>query len=1054
MASITEVSIKRPLLITVIFVTLILFGFVSYKTLNYNLFPKFDIPVIMVQTTYRGAASDEVESSVTKPIEDAVSAIEGVKMISSTSQESISLITVELNSGTDAIMAQLDAERKINQVKAALPEDADDPVVSRVSLDDLPILSLSITSGALSQTDLYEFIDLQVKPLLTNVPGVAQVNIIGGNEREIEVSLDNAKLYTYNISSAVVNQIIAGSGVSYPAGNVKSSDTRFSLRLDAKLKQVEDLRNLVIREDEDGSRILLKDVATVTDAQTESTTLNRINGKPAIGIQILKQTDANAVSVSQGAKAKLKEIKETFKSKEFDYEIASDQSLYTLASADAVMHDLYLAIIIVGLIMVLFLHSLRSSLFVLIAIPSAMIPTFMLMWAFGFSLNLMTLMALSLVVGILVDDSIVVLENIYRHLEMGKSKRIAALEGRKEIGFTAMAITLVDVVVFLPLALSGGLIGNILKEFSLVIVFSTLMSLFVSFTLTPLLASRWGRLEVLDKNTLWGKINLGFESIIDGFKRGYASVLTWSLGHKRYVIVGVIVLFFGAIALFPAGFIGASFIGNADRGELAIQLDLAPENTLEQTNQIVAQVENIVLSHPEVVKVFSNVGTQSGEMSSNASSNSNLAEITVTLVNKKARTFSTDDFGQMMRDTISKIPGVSINIQPVGMMGGSQTPIIIAVKGTNIDSVRAGAAIVKEIVVKTPGSDFVQYSTKSPKTEVAINIDRDKMSALGIGIPDVGSAVQLAFQGNNNTKYKDRGEEYGINVMFDKSDKQNIESVRNLTIRNTRGGIVRLTDFATITEVVGQSVLERTDRLTSIKINSAAVGRESGTIVADVQESLKSVRMPEGVVIDYLGDAQNQGDAFGSLGLAMGIGILLVYLIMVALYESVVYPFVVLFSIPVAFIGSFLALALTMNSMTIFAILGLIMLLGLVSKNAILIVDFTNHLKAQGMTVKEALIEAGKERVRPILMTTLAMVFGMLPIALASSEGAEVKNGMAWVIIGGLTSSMLITLVLVPSVYMIIEGWRIRVNRMFTKRKLKKQGEPMPIEIIEPTSVN
>jgi HAE1 family hydrophobic/amphiphilic exporter-1 len=1054
MASITEVSIKRPLLITVIFVTLILFGFVSYKTLNYNLFPKFDIPVIMVQTTYRGAASDEVESSVTKPIEDAVSAIEGVKMISSTSQESISLITVELNSGTDAIMAQLDAERKINQVKAALPEDADDPVVSRVSLDDLPILSMSITSGALSQTDLYEFIDLQVKPLLTNVPGVAQVNIIGGNEREIEVSLDNAKLYTYNISSAVVNQIIAGSGVSYPAGNVKSNDTRFSLRLDAKLKQVEDLRNLVIREDEDGSRILLKDVATVTDAQTESTTLNRINGKPAIGIQIMKQTDANAVSVSQGTKEKLKEIKETFKSKEFEYEIASDQSLYTLASADAVMHDLYLAIIIVGLIMVLFLHSLRSSLFVLIAIPSAMIPTFMLMWAFGFSLNLMTLMALSLVVGILVDDSIVVLENIYRHLEMGKSKRVAALEGRKEIGFTAMAITLVDVVVFLPLALSGGLIGNILKEFSLVIVFSTLMSLFVSFTLTPLLASRWGRLEVLNKKTLWGKINLGFESIIDGFKRGYASVLTWALGHKRYIILGVIALFIGAIMLFPAGFIGASFIGNADRGELAIQLDLAPENTLEQTNQIVAQVENIVLSHPEVEKVFSNVGTQSGEMSSNASSNSNLAEITVTLVNKKARDFSTDDFGQMMRDTISKIPGVSINIQPVGMTGGSQTPIIIAVKGTNIDSVRVAAAIVKEIVVKTPGSDFVQYSTKSPKTEVAINIDRDKMSALGIGIPDVGSAVQLAFQGNNNTKYKDRGEEYGINVMFDKADKQNIESVRNLTIRNSRGGIVRLTDFASVTEVVGQSVLERTDRLTSIKINSAAVGRESGTIVADVQESLKGIKMPEGVVIDYLGDAQNQGDAFGSLGLAMGIGILLVYLIMVALYESIVYPFVVLVSIPVAFIGSFLALALTMNSMTIFAILGLIMLLGLVSKNAILIVDFTNHLKSQGMSVKEALIEAGKERVRPILMTTLAMVFGMLPIALASSEGAEVKNGMAWVIIGGLTSSMLITLVLVPSVYMIIEGWRVRVNRMFSRRKLKRTGEPSPMEIVEPTSVN
>lgn len=1039
MASITEVAIKRPLLITVIFVTLILFGFVSYKTLNYNLFPKFDIPVIMVQTVYPGAASDEVESSVTKPLEDAVSSIEGVDMLSSSSMEGVSMITVSLLSGTDAVQAQLDAERKINQIKSTLPEDVKDPVVSRFSMDDLPILSMSITSG-MSSTEMYDFVDLQLKPMLTNVPGVAQIKIIGGNEREIEVKLDNDKLYAYGLSSSAVYQIVSSSGVSYPAGNIKSDVSRFSLRLDAKLKRVEDLRNLIIRQNEDGSRILLKDVASVTDAQAESTTLNRINGKPGIGIQIMKQTDANAVSVAKGVKAKMAEVKELYKSKNFDYEIATDQSIYTLASADAVMHDLYLAVIIVGLVMILFLHSVRSSLFVLVAIPSAMIPTFMLMWAFGFSLNLMTLMALSLVVGILVDDSIVVLENIYRHLEMGKTKRVAALEGRSEIGFTAMAITLVDVVVFLPLAISGGLIGNILKEFSLVIVFSTLMSLFVSFTLTPLLASRWGRVEVLTKNTLWGRLNLFFESIIDKIKEVYIRILKWALGHKRWIIIGVIVLFFGAISLFPAGFIGAAFMQNADRGELSIQLDLAPDNTLEQTNQVVAQVEKIILAYPEVVKVFSNVGTQSGEASSNASANGNLAEITVTLVGKKEREFSSDDFGQMMRDTISKIPGIKINIQPVGMMGNSETPISIAVKGTNLDSVWAAANKVKEIVVKTPGTDFVQFSTKTPKTDISIDINREKMAALGVALPDVGAAVQLAFQGNDNTKYKDKGEEYNINLMLDKADKQNIESVRNMTVRNSRGAVVRLQDFATIKETEGQSVLQRTDRMTSIKINSAAVGRASGTIVDDIKKEIEKIQIPEGVELDYLGQAKNQGDAFGSLGLAMGIGILLVYLIMVALYESVVYPFVVLFSIPVAFIGSFLALALTMNSLTIFAILGLIMLLGLVSKNAILIVDFTNHLKAQGMGVKDALIEAGKERIRPILMTTLAMVFGMLPIALATGEGAEVKNGMAWVIIGGLTSSMLITLVLVPSVYMIIEGWRVKVNRFFSGRK-KKDGE-------------
>lgn len=1033
--SITELSIKRPLLITVIFVTLILFGFISYKTLNYNLLPKFETNVIMVQTTYRGAASDEVESSVTKPLEEAVSSIEGVDMISSSSQEGLSLITVTLKSGFDVINAQQDAERKVNQVKSRLPDDIDDPVVTRLSLDDLPILKVSATSK-IPQTELYDFIDLQVKPLLTNVAGVAQVNIIGGNEREIEVYLDNDKLQSYNISSAMVNQVIASSGVSYPAGNIKTDQSRFSLRLDAKLKKVEDIRNLIIRENANGSRILLKDVATVTDSQTEPSTLNRINGKPAIGIQIMKQTDANAVEVSAGAKEALAKIKASYPSKDFNYEVASDQSIYTLASADAVMHDLYLAIIIVGAVMVLFLHSLRSSLFVLVAIPSAMIPTFILMWVFGFSLNMMTLMALSLVVGILVDDSIVVLENIYRHLEMGKNKREAALEGRNEIGFTAMAITLVDVVVFLPLALAGGLIGNILKEFSLVIVFSTLMSLFVSFTLTPLLASRWGKLEILKKNTLWGKLNLGFESIIDRIRDTYISALTWSLDHKRYVFIGIIILFVGTFSLLSNGFVGASFIGNADRGELSIQLDLAPETPLVQTNQAVAKVEKMLLERPEVINVFSNVGTQASVVGN--SSNSNLAEITVTLVDKHSRKVSTDEFGQIMRDTISRIPGISVNIQPISATGNAQAPIQIAVKGTVTDDVVKAAAIVKQIVTKVPGTDYVKFSTKSPKTEVAINLDRDKMSKLGLGIPDVGSAVQLAFQGNNNTKYKDKGEEYGINIIFDKSDKQNIENVRNLTIRNSRGAIVKLTDFADITEIVGQSILERTDRLSSVKINSAAVGRPSGTIVEDIKKELAKTKLPEGVIIDYLGEAKNQGDAFGSLGLAMGIGILLVYLIMIALYESVVYPFVVLFSIPVAMIGAILALALTMNSFTIFAILGLVMLLGLVCKNAILIVDFTNHLKSEGMSTKEALIEAGKERLRPILMTTLAMVFGMLPIALASGAGAETKNGMAWVIIGGLTSSMILTLILVPAVYTVIEGWRVKVNKLFNINRNKK----------------
>lgn len=1033
MASITEVAIKRPLLITVVFVVLILFGFMSYKSLNYNLLPKFDIPVVLVQTIYPGASSDEVENSVTKHIEEAVSSLEGLKHLNSSSRESISIVTIELNQGVDAEKAQLDAERKISQIMKILPDDVDEPIVSRFSLDDLPIVRLTATSK-LSSTDMYDLIDLKVKPLLTNVPGVAQITLIGGTEREIEVKLDNEKLSAYNLNPSVVQTMIARGGMSFPAGNIQNEQSRFSLRLDAKITDIEALKNLIIREDVGGSKILLRDIATITDGQAEAITLNRINGRPGIGIQVLKQTDANTVTVSQGVKKKLEEVKERYKDVDFDYQIATDQSVYTLASADAVMHDLFLAIIIVAAVMVFFLHSLRSSMFVLVAIPSAMIPTFIMMWIFGFSLNLMTLMALSLVVGILVDDSIVVLENIYRHMEMGKHKRIAALEGRNEIGFTALSITLVDVVVFIPIALSGGLIGNILREFSLVVVFSTLMSLMVAFTLTPMLASRWGKLEHLTKNTLWGRANLWFEGILDSIRDIYVSMLKWSLNHKLITALIITTLFFSTVVLLPMkGFIGGTFMQPSDRAELSLQIDLSPEKTLSETNQVVSEIEAMLLRNPDVVKVFSNVGTQSGEVSSNAAANSNLAEITVQLVDKQKRSYSTDEFGLQIRDSLSKYPGLKLIVTPVGLMG-NDVPIQIAVKGTELDSVRKGASILFDIVKNVPGTDFVRYSTKSPKKDISIDINRDKASMYGLSVAEIGGSVQLAFQGNDNTKFKDKGEEYNINIMLDKADKYSIDNVRNLTIQNQKGSVVRLQDVAEIYEVDGQSVRERTDRMSSVKILSAASNdRSLGDIIQDIQTQLDKEQMPAGVEIRFMGSAENMQESMQSLLMSLGLGILLIYFIMVALYESVLSPFIVLFSIPVSFVGAFLALALTMQQLSVFAMLGLIMLLGLVAKNAILIVDFANHQMAEGKDVVDSLIEAGKERLRPIMMTTLAMVFGMLPIALASGDGAEVKNGMAWVIIGGLMSSMVLTVFLVPGVFYMFHN-----IKMFFRRKRKK----------------
>ncbi len=1042
--SISEIAVKRPLLVTTIFTVLILFGALSYQQLSYNLLPKFEANVISVVTTYRGASADEVETNVTKRIEDALSALEGLDRMTSTSQEGASSVIIQLKNGVNTTLAQQDAQRKIEQIINLLPDGADRPVLNKFSTDELPVLRMGVTAN-MSPTALYDLIDNDIKPQLSNVSGVGQISIIGGNEREIQVNVNAEKLRGYGVSIGQVSQAINAANASYPAGQLETRQAQYSIRFDASVQTVNRLRELIIARRTDGSQVLLKDVAEVVDASTKPTAINHINARPSIGLQIQKQSDANAVSVSQLAQVKITQLEKQHSNVGLKFNIASDQSVYTLASAHAVVEDMGLAVLIVSLVMLLFLHSFRSALFVLVALPSSMIPTFALMYLMGFSLNLMTLMALSLVVGILVDDSIVVLENINRHLEMGKDRRQAALDGRSEIGFTALAITLVDVVVFVPLAMTGGLIGNILREFALVVVFSTLMSLLVSFTLTPLLASRFGKIEVLNPKTLWGGLNLGFERFLDRLTNVYGGILVWVLGHKKWIFLAVVALMVGTISLVPAGFIGAAFMPQSDQGEMSVQIELAPTASIYQTNTVAQRAEQILLKHPEVINVFTNVGYSSNGLAT--ASNSNLADLNVKLIDKKQRTLSTEAFGQILKQEVSQIPGIKVTVSPVGIVGASQAPIMIAVKGTNLADIRKAAALVKQVTQSIPGTQDVKYSVKDPKPEVTVNLDREKMAQLGISASDVGLALQNAFRGNDQSKFKQNGNEYDILVSLDQFDRTQPSDVARLTFVNNAGKTFELSQFARVQEQVGESVLERIDRLSSITINAQVVGRPVGTVGTDIQTKMAKQKLPEGVSIQYLGQLQQQSDAFGSLGLALMIAILLVYFIMVALYESVVYPFVVLFSIPVALIGALLALALTMESLTVFSIVGMIMLLGLVAKNAILIVDFTNQLKAEGHDVVDALIEAGKERLRPILMTTLAMILGMLPIALASGAGAETKNGMAWVIIGGLSSSLVLTLLVVPSTYLMVD----RIIARFTKKKVSPK-KPQELEVAKAIS--
>lgn len=1034
---ITEISIKRPSLILVLFIVLTFIGLVSYSRLSYELLPKFSAPVVTISAVYPGASPNEVENTVTKKIEDAVSSMENVDKITSTSLEGVSVVTVQLFPSANVDIALQDAQRKVNSILGTLPEDVKTPSLGKFSIDDLPIMRLGV-SGKMGSTDLYDLVEQRIQPNLAKIPGVAQVSLIGGEEREIRINVDNDKLLAYNLSILQLQQLIESSNLDFPTGKIKSDNEQVLIRLAGKYTSLEEIRNLVVAY-KNGSPVKLSEVAEVQDSQKEATRINRIDLQNSIGIAIQKQSDANAVKVSELVRAELSEIEA---STGVTFSIAQDSSTYTLDAADAVIHDLILAVILVAAIMLLFLHSIRNSLIVMVAIPLSLIATFIGMSVLGYTLNLMTLLGLSLVVGILVDDAIVVIENIYRHMEMGKSRIQAAYDGVKEIGFTVVSITMVIVVVFLPISLTTGLISNIMKQFSIVVVIATLLSLLVSFTIVPFLSSRFGKLEHITGKTFFGKIILRFERALDGFTEWIQNLLRWALKHRAVTLAGVFLLFIGSFVLVGAGFIGAEFISQGDRSEFILEIEHPKKTSVEQNNLRTRQIEEFIASKPEVVSIFTTVGQSSdGGFGAGSNSTAYKSEINVKLVPENERELASDIYGVTIRNEImEKFAGVKVKSAPVSILGtANQAPIQVIVTGPTFDTVMNTAKKIMKEVATVEGTQEVKLSVESGNPEVVVRTDRGKMAELGLDLQTVGGTMQLAFNGNSDAKYRQGEYEYDINMRFDDFNRKSVEDIRSLTFMNKFGQQVRLDQFAEVSEASGPSRLERYNRITSVKVNAQLLGRPSGSATAEISEKLARVDLPTGVSYTFGGDQENQSESFGQLGMALLTSIILVYLIMVALYDNFVYPFVVLFSIPMAIIGALFALALSAQTLNIFTILGVIMLIGLVAKNAILVVDFTNQLKAKGLPTKEALMEATKERLRPVLMTTIAMVVGMLPIALASGAGAAWKNGLAWAIIGGLTSSMFLTLIVVPVVYQLVDSLLVKSGLLNEQRKLKYQ---------------
>lgn len=1034
--NLTQISIKRPSVIIVIFSLLAIFGLLCFHYLGYELIPSMSSPVITVATVYPGAAPGEVESQITKKIEDGLANLNNIDFITSQSIENVSIVAVYFKNGTDVDFMLQEAQRKIDKIKKDLPTDSKNPTLAKISPSDSPIMTMVVNS-TMPKTELYQKVKDVYLPIIQQVKGVAEVTMLGGEEREIRINVNKDKLKYYKLSILQVTQAINYANLEFPTGKIKNEEEQLTVKLAGKFSSLDEIKNLVVFKPPMGNSIRISDVAEVKDGLKETESIARYNGESGIAISIKKTSDGNNVEISKNVHEKLKEVEIENKNTNLKFTDVSDDSIITNKSVNSVLKDLILAIILVGVIMYLFLHNFRNSMIVIISIPISLISSFIMVELCNFTLNLMTLLGMTLVIGILVDDSIVVLENIQRHLEMGKDKITATYDGIKQITFAAISITAVIVIVFIPLTFIKTMVSDILRQFSYTVAFTTLVSLFSSLSLSVWLSSRFAKLDELNPQKPMQKFLIKFENILKSITNLYGKALDWCLSHKTILIGVIAVLFIATGLMMKMGILGSELVAMGDQGKFRMSFEFSKSTSLTQNNLIMQDIEHYIMSKPDVEYVFANVGGAKTGIGSTGYGVENESELTIQLKDESKReNTSTEKYMLNLRKELEqKYHGIKYTASLVGITDIAIAPIEIVLLGDSHEELFKEAKHLENIVKNVPGAIDTKVSIEEKgNPELRIDMNNEKMAELGLNTAIVGATIQNALTGNNDSKYKENGTDYDIRVKMDAFDRRNPDDIKEIGLINNIGQQIQLSQFANVQRSAGPNMLERRNRRSSIRITASNLGRSNGSIVNDINEELKKDPINPSLSLQWGLLNQAQDESFGSLAFAILISILMIYFILVLLFDDFLYPVVILFSIPVALIGALLALNLGMSNISIFSILGVLMLLGLVSKNAILIVDFANKLKSEGMYYRDALIEAGKLRLRPILMTTVAMVVGMIPVAVAKGVDAEWKNGLALVLIGGLLSSMILTVFLIPVLYYLVD----RVKEKYGKKKNKK----------------
>ena len=1016
-----DVSIERPVFATMMIFALVVLGLFSYIKLNIDQFPDVDIPYVTATTVLPGAGPEQIETEVTKKIEDAVNTVAGVDHISSVSQEGVSIVVVQFKLEVNGQQGAQDVREKIAAIRGDLPTDIEDPVIQRLDPASTPIFMLTL-SGERTPKEITTFTKNVVKKRLENVPGVGRVDLVGGAEREIQIIVDAARMQAYNLSIQDVIQAVGAANVEIPAGNLDQGSRQILLRTMGKYTSVRDFASVIVATP-GGKVVHLSEVATVEDGVKEQESLSRLNGRQAVGLSILRQSGSNTVRVAEAIQKQINAIQNELPA-DLHLTVARDNSTFIRDSVRDVLFDIVYGGLLAVIVVYLFLANMRSTLISAIALPTSIIASFIIMFALGFTLNTMTLLALSLAVGLLIDDAIVVIENIYRHMQDGESPIEAAKAATAEIGLAVMATTFTIVAVFVPVAFMPGIVGRFFYEFGITVSVSVLVSLFVAFTLTPMLSSKWLKEEdeeLTNEGNLLRRGLYWFNHMFTVLSAKYRSAIQWSLGHRMTVIVGSLLIFLSSF--FVMGFLGTAFFPSMDQSEYNVIVTAAPGSSIEETSRLCAAAEDVLRKRPEVISTLTTIGTGSDPVTKGT--------ILVKTVKKAERSKTLDQLMEEARQEIVRIPGANFGLMPTGGMGGNQKQAILSVRGENLATLQTIASQVEYMFRTTHGAADVENSLETSKPEVRVVIDREKASDLGINVGLIASTARAMVDGYVASKYQEGEEQYDIRVRLKKSDRSSLENVRALSIKSNKDAgngqkvLIPLGSVAEITPASGPSRINRYDRQREIRIDANLSGALLGEVLGEMQKRIKTITLPAGYSIGIVGMGEMQSESFANILLALGLAIIFVYIVLAAQFESFKYPFAIMLALPMSLIGAVFALLLFGGSLSVMSMIGIIMLMGLVTKNGILLVDFTNVLRDRGHERAEALVMAGSTRLRPILMTTLAMVFGMVPVAFAFGEGSEFRSPMGQAVIGGLITSTLLTLFVVPVVYSVLDDFTV-----------------------------